>query len=423
MKKNVLIVQNYNINKGDTSVIFAMKKSLLDMYPDLTINLTSYDSVKAKKEYDLNSAEWLLDYRMIKKNNSKIGKIFYFIYELIWILYSIIWVLGYKINLFSSKMIPKKKKGTIQLYLQADVVVLPGGHFFTTLNKFPVLFSHFYAMFFAKLLGKKCMIYAQTIGPFKGAFAGIAKNLTLKAIKFCDVVTVREKDSLKYNIDNKMIATAESVFATKTSNDSISIAKSEFDCEDEQTLIGITIHHIYYSQFYSREEYVSKMGNILNKIIEKYKCKILFIPMETLRVGNTGDRKMIDSISEKISDKNSISVVDGDLSSSETERVIASTDIFIGTKTHSVVYSLKNIIPTIAIAYQEKTNQFMASLGVRENSIDLETLEVSDFLAIFDRVFHDKEKYSEIESENLKEVTDKAENNNRLLYSLIQKEK
>ena len=79
MKKNVLIVQNYNINKGDTSVIFAMKKSLLDMYPDLTINLTSYDSVKAKKEYDLNSAEWLLDYRMIKKNNSKIGKIFYFL--------------------------------------------------------------------------------------------------------------------------------------------------------------------------------------------------------------------------------------------------------------------------------------------------------------------------------------------------------
>lgn len=422
MEKKVLIVQNYNINKGDTSVVFAMKKSLLDMYSDLTISLTSYDPVKAKKEYQLNSAEWLLDYRMIK-SSSKIKKIYYFFIELLWLVYSIIWIFGYRINLLSENMIPKKKKDVIRLYIQADVVVLPGGHFFTTLNKFPVLFSHFYAMFFAKMLGKKCMIYAQTFGPFLGIWASISKFLSLKAIKFCDVVSVREEDSLRYNVDKKMIVTAESVFATKTKNDFMQMDKSEFGCSNEQALVGITIHHIYYSQFYSREEYISLMSRIINKIIITYKCKILFIPMETYRAGNPGDRNMIGSISEKITDKDAISIVQEDLSSFETERVIASTDIFIGTKTHSVVYSLKNTIPTIAIAYQEKTNQFMLSLGVRENSINLKELECDEFMQIFKRVFENREKYSKIEADNLKRVTHKAENNNRLLYQLILKEK
>ncbi|NPA37967.1 MAG: hypothetical protein GXO47_14085, partial [Chlorobi bacterium] len=78
-------------------------------------------------------------------------------------------------------------------------------------------------------------------------------------------------------------------------------------------------------------------------------------------------------------------------------------------------------VPTIAIAYQEKSNQFMKSFGVRENSINLKELEEEAFMEIFDRVISNPEKYSLKERESLDEIVAKAEENNKLLFDLIKK--
>lgn len=172
--KNLLIIQNYNANKGDSSVVHTMKKTILEMSSDVNISLTSYDSKMAKDEYSLNSAEWIINFKDIKLSKSKLGKIYYFLREFLWIIYSLIWILCYKVGL---KMpLPKNKKETIELYLQSEVVVLPGGHFFTNLNGFPVNISHAYGLLYAKWLGKKTMIYSQTVGPFFGKFGPFTKK-------------------------------------------------------------------------------------------------------------------------------------------------------------------------------------------------------------------------------------------------------
>ncbi len=417
MSKQVLIVQNYNINKGDTSVVFAMRNSIKKMYPDLDIALTSYSPDKAEKEYELCSAEWLIDYSRIKRAQGLMKAIVAF-KELFCLFLSFIWVIGYKENK-SKRFIPKCKKKTIGLYEKADVIVLPGGHFFTSLNRFPVVLSHYYALWFANKMGKKTMIYAQTIGPYNGKWAKVVKKLTDKAIRFCDVISVREEDSLKYNFNNKMVLTAESVFAKESP---VLVKDAQEYKQDNKTIVGITIHHIYFAQFFTRDEYVELMGSVLNQIVETHNCQILFIPMENYRSGNPGDRIMIKDIANRISKKDAVDIVDEDLTSSETESLIATTDIFIGTKTHSIVYGLKNSIPTLSIAYQEKSNQFMKSFDVLENSIDLEKFNVSDFMNIFNRLIDTPEKYADKQRNALSKIVAKANENNTLLYNLIDKQ-
>src|SRR5690554_55609 len=416
MNKNVLVVQNYNINKGDTSVVQAMKDSLNEAYPELKIYLTSYEPEKAEKEYGVKSARWLLDYSLIKKSNSFFNKACRFVNEAVWLVYSCIWVHLFALNVVGRNYIPAKRKRTIDFYLDADAVVLPGGHFFTTLNRFPVVLSHYYSIWFAHKLGKRTMIYAQTIGPFNGLFGKISYLLTKKALRFCDKVTVREANSLRYDIFDKMILTCESVFLKKNAQEG-SKAISKYRGKDK--LVGITIHHIYYSQFFSRSEYVQIMGNLLNKVISKYGYDVLFIPMESFRNEEAGDRKMIEDIRSQIDKKDKTKVVKDDLSPEETEELISAVDVFIGTKTHSIVYGLKNCVPTISIAYQEKSYEFMKSFNVRENSIDLKSLNKKDFLVIFDRVANNLQKYSEIQESALNGVIKSARLNNDILFDLV----
>jgi len=419
--KNILIIQNYNANKGDSSVIYAMKQSILNQDKSLTINLTSYNPVQAKKDYKLDSSEWLFDFRKIKLAKTKWRKLINLVKEALWIVYSFIWLFFYKT--FDIKLwIPSFKTNTIKFYLKSDAVILPGGHFFTNFNSFPVIISHAYGILFGKWLGKKTMIYAQTIGPFFGKYKLITKKITYFVIKNTDIVTVRERYSYNKLKGNKNVfLTAESAFLLHI-NTNLGLKINDFAKirKNSKRLVGITIHHIYYKHFFSKEKYINIMTEIFTEIIKKYSYNIVIIPMEySYHAG--GDRPLSIEIIKNMKYRNNIKLLDGDFNPLETASIIANCDIFVGTKTHSIVYSLNALVPTISISYQEKSTEFMDMFGVRDNVINLKELSKESFMKIFDRVQKNKKYYIKIQEKHRLDVRKKAEENNKLLLKLLQK--
>ncbi|BCD62076.1 colanic acid/amylovoran biosynthesis protein [Nitratiruptor sp. YY08-26] len=418
--KKLLIIQNYNANKGDSSVVHTMKKIILDKNPNIDIALTSYDPSFAKEEYKLNSAEWLINFRNIKLAESKIRKIYFFLKEFLWIIYSVVWIVFYKVKI--KLPIPKFKRDTIELYIDSEVVVLPGGHFFTNLNSFPVVFSHFYGLLFAKLMGKKTMIFSQTIGPFFGKFRKLTELMTNFIIKKTDIVTLREEDSLQYCKKYKNVfVTAETVFALPTNR---KLAEKIHQLKnlkvDERMIIGVTIHHIYFKHFFSKDEYLKIMSNIFDRVIERSNCNILIIPMEA-SYHKGGDRPIAKEIRNLCKEEKYVHILDGDLDPIITSSVIANMDIFIGTKTHSIVYGLKSFVPTISISYQQKSTEFMKMFGVEENAINLKDLNIEKFMTIFNRIYENKEKYSKIQKINYEKVKNRSLQNFKYLLSLFNK--
>lgn len=417
--KNLLIIQNYNANKGDSSVVHTMKEALYAMDSAINISLTSYDPVSAVEEYQLNSVEWLISYKKIKLESSKIKKILSFLQEFVWLFYSLIWLFFYKIDVLLP--LPKRKEKTIQAYLDSQVVVLPGGHFFTSLNSFPVVFSHAYGLLFAQWLGKKTMIYAQTIGPFFGKLGCLAEKISKIVIVHADIVTIREENSLKFCDGLKNVqVTAEIVFLQPTNEDLAKrIALLDKLKDEERALVGVTIHHIYYKFFFSEEEYVNLMSRIFDNIIDNYDANIVIIPMEA-SYHHGGDRTIAKAMQRACKNKRRIYLLESDLAPLVISSAIANTDIFIGTKTHSIVYGLKALVPTISISYQQKSTEFMKMFGVEENAINLRMLNRKEFMAVFDRVYSDVDHYKNVEERLYESVKEKALQNNKLLLEMFE---
>ena len=419
--KNILIVQNYNANKGDSSVVYAMLNSLRNRKNEgLSYSVTSYDPRKASAEYGIPAAEFAFNLRELKLRKG-VSRAWAFIREGLWVIYGFVWA-AFRRFWNISLPVPFFKKKTMQLYEKADVVVLPGGHFFTNFNGLGMTFSHFFAMILAFAMGKPTMVYAQTVGPFFGKFKVPVQAMANFILRNVDAITLREKGGLRYckNARNVQI-TAEAVFALDADKSLVKNVK-EFASisKKNKILVGMTIHHIYYRHYFSRQRYIAIMSDIMKQITKDFNAFIVIIPMEEA-VHDGGDRPLAQEMIENSGQAENIYILKEELTSYLTASVIANTDIFIGTKTHSIVYGLKGLVPTISISYQDKSNQFMKMFNVYENAIDMKDLNVDDFMKIFGRVYESMDLYRTKQTEALPQVKRLAEMNNDILLDLIER--
>ena len=419
--KNILIVQNYNANKGDSSVVYAMLNSLRSRNDEgLSYSVTSYDPLKASTEYGIPAAEFAFNLRELKLRKG-VSRAWAFIREGLWVIYGFVWAIFRRFRNINLP-VPHFKKKTMQLYEEADVVVLPGGHFLTNFNGLGMTFSHFFAMILAFAMGKPTMIYAQTVGPFFGKFKVPVQAMANFILRNVDAITLREKGGLRYckNARNVQI-TAEAVFALDTDKSLVKNVK-EFASvpKKNKILVGMTIHHIYYRHYFSRQHYIEIMSDIMKQIINAFNAVIVIVPMEEA-VHSGGDKPLAQEMIEESGQAENIYILQEELTSYLTAAVIANTDIFIGTKTHSIVYGLKGLVPTISISYQDKSNQFMKMFNVYENAIDMKDLSVEDFMEIFGRVYNSMDLYRRKQADELPKVKRLTEMNNEILLGLLRK--
>lgn len=419
MSRNILIVQNFNPNKGNNSVISATMYALKDDV--VNIEITSAVPETAKAQYGVNCYDWLVSYKNVLYGKSKVSKILALFREMVWVCYLFVWILFYKMHI--KLWIPARKRETIAAYMRADVVVFPGGHSFTTMNGLGQVFSHCMGFYFGKIVGKKLMVYAHTIGPFKGSFAGVIKWMSMYVLKRTDLITIREQDSMKYMEGCNAQLTAETVFGIPTDK---SLAKDVKELHElhkqKKKIVGLTIHHIYYKYFFTKEEYIRHMVDILDMITCTFDCNILLIPMEA-NTGNYNDRHLAKEMMVKMKKPEQFTIIEGDYAPAVTASIIANVDIFIGTKTHSIVYGLKGEVPILCIAYQQKSNEFMNSYGVLENSIDLKDIDKDRVEKIFTRMYNNLDAIRKTQAEHNAIIQQRSLENKNLLLKLLEDDK
>lgn len=415
MKKNILIVQSYNPNKGNSSVITATQYALKD--EDVNIEITAAVPETAHNQFHVNCYDWLVSYKKIVLQKSKPKKIIALLQEGLWVIYLFIWILFYKIGL--RLYIPKRKKATINAYFNSDVVVFPGGHSFTSMNGFGRVFAHSMGLYFGKIIGKKTMVYAHTIGPFKGKLGPIIKWMSMYVLRRTDLITIREKNSMKYCDGCNVKLTAETVFSLPTdTTQAKNVTELNELREKGKTIVGLTIHHIYYKYFFSKETYMTKMVNIINTITDKYNCSVLLIPMESV-TGNYNDIDMAKEMKAMLHSPDQFVILEKDYTPIISSAIIGSVDMFVGTKTHSIVYGLKSGVPTLSISYQQKANEFMDMFGVLNHAIDLKDLDEEKFESIFKEIINNLDSTRKLQEENYQIIRQKSMENKDLLMALL----
>ena len=414
--KKILIIQSFNPNKGDNSVISVMLSSLHRYHYKIAI--TAFDPNKAKVEHNVDAYNYLLNLKNMKLAQNKLQFYKFLMLEFSWLIYSLLYLIFHKINI--DLPLPKTKKAIVKVYQSADIVILPGGHFFTSFNSPINNFSHYYALRFAQILGKKTMVYSQTIGPYTNNLSGkIERLMANRVLSKTTLVTVRDKNSLNSYCGSNVVETAETVFMEPVKKININ-PQDYIRYYNGEFVVGVTIHHLYFKHYFSRSEYVNLMVDIFNSIIKEYHVQILMIPMED-NYNTGGDRPIIcDMIAQlPIQNRKYIQMVSDDLTSDQTANLISRCDLFVGTKTHSIVYALKTATPTLSISYQQKSTDFMNLFGVGQYAIDMKDLEKQRFMQIFSYLFSERERVKSELSAKYPNVQKHAELNNVLLSKLL----
>ena len=136
--------------------------------------------------------------------------------------------------------------------------------------------------------------------------------------------------------------------------------------------------------------------------------------------GNYNDVDLAMELKEQLTSPERFVILQSDYEPIVTSSIIGNVDLFVGTKTHSIVYGLKSGVPTLSISYQQKANEFMEMFGVLEDAIDLEKLNINDFEEIFKRMLGNLDDIRNRQEKMYAIIQEKSLENKELLLELLQ---
>jgi len=265
----------------------------------------------------------------------------------------------------------------------ADLLISGGGSLLQNVTSGRSLYYYLAIIFFALIFGRKVMLYAQGIGPIRGALAHKLMNLILNRV---DLITVRDRGSLeelsRLKITRpKIFCTADPVLAIKPVPLEIGaeILNHHAIKKSDGKFIGVAVRHwIGWGRFQV------ELAKALDKIIEATGAKIIFIPMKFPE-----DIRSAVSTAELMKEK--CTVFEEEFTTQEILSLVGCMDLLIGVRLHALIFAGVMNVPLLGISYDPKIERFLDSIGEKPlgNMSDVTAQEIFD--ATLKKLSADKE--------------------------------
>ncbi len=389
MKKIVITNAYMWFNKGDAGILLGIVDTLKKYYSnDVEFEVLSFTPEEDKKRYCDDPSIKNVYSNVLNPfpyKHSKIGKLVAIIKLAFSMIKQYIFV---NIN----KNILVKKYDNYKALENADVIVVCGGGFLGG-RKFDSL-MHVFQIYINTKFNKKVIVMGTSIEPMNNV---IIKNITEKVLKKVDHLFAREiitYDYCKTFLDSdKCTLIPDMAFMLRNEHKTINLVKNKKDF----VYYGITVRNWNFPGKSNPEELMNNYVDSLAKFIE-YKIKesnsrFVFIPQVIVKHGNDTDtaKKIKMRISEKYRDN--FLIYEEDISPIEIKSLIGNMDYFIGTRMHSNIFATSMGVPTLAIAYEKKTNGIM------------HTVELDDYIIEMDSISYEKlVEYDKKLTNNSKEI-------------------
>ena len=273
---------------------------------------------------------------------------------------------------------------------EADYVIACGGVYLGG-NSWAGNYIHLFLIDTCLKMNKKVVMVGNSVEPSTNHYV---KRRLYQTLSKLESVFAREVITYSFLTENLGLKNVELIpdmaFMLKPSKNRFNMRET-YQISQNQLLIGITVRKCSEDQN-KVNRYVRTMAEIMNKVISNKNAHFVFIPQ--VRFLNDDDLEIAQSIKNHLDNKNHFSLIDKDFSPSEIKTMIGECDIFFGTRMHSNIFATSMRIPTVAIAYQKKTNGIMQMLGLSDYVINIEDLEKSDCYATIEKCIENKNKIS-----------------------------
>ena len=292
----------------------------------------------------------------------------------------------------------------------ADLLISGGGSLLQNVTSGRSLYYYLAIIFFALVFGRKVMLYAQGIGPIRGALAHKLMNLIVNRV---DLITVRDKGSLeelqRLKITRpKIFCTADPVLAIKPVPLEIGeeILNHHGIKKSDGKFIGVAVRH-----WMGWGRFQAELAEALDKIVAATGAKIIFIPMKFPE-----DIRSAVSTAELMQEK--CIVFEEEFNTQEILSLVGCMDLLIGVRLHALIFAGVMNVPLLGISYDPKIERFLDSIGEKPlgNMADVTAQEIFD--ATIKKLSADKEFRDDT---LLKELNALARQNAKLAVELATK--
>ncbi len=303
----------------------------------------------------------------------------------------------------------------IKDFLNSDVIISKGGSYITSQNKSIrqsiSLFTMLYPFFLAKRYRKKMFIFSQSLGPVRGSFN---QWMTKKALSGIEKVFLREDVCLKsypeINQLSKLVDMSiipDSAFymnnEDKYSSHDVLIDESKFN-------VGMTLVDHAFKYIPTLEEKQQKIQSYKNSIvdtiiylIETNDAYVNIFPQvisDNSHLGHSDVRisREVTKLLQVKGYSGRVTYHEGDYNPMQLREMYKLMDVFIGTRLHSVIFSLSLNVPSINIAYHGTKSQgiLKAISGFEKHVVTIDDITPEKLISMSKSLCDNKSELKEI---------------------------
>ncbi|MGB9133818.1 MAG: polysaccharide pyruvyl transferase family protein [Methanosarcina sp.] len=332
-------------------------------------------------------------------------------------------------NRFGIRLNPRNE--ILREYVESDAVINTGGDNLTEdYGTLSLAFNLSYLLI-GLIFKKPVVIYAESIGPFRGLISRLMANFVLNRV---NLITIREEISKKnlnlINVNKPRIClTADSAFLLKavTAKRLTELLNTENITENDRPLVGISISKIIsrygFADIEKPEEkyqqYVSVMAKTIEYITDNLEATVVIVP-HVIDPRKNDDRWVADDVCKLISNKSKVISIKEDYTPEELKGIIGHCDLFIGARMHATIASTSMLVPTIGIAYSHKIYGIVGEmLGQKEYILDVKELTYESLISKIDDVWKNRETIKEQLGIKVPQVKERAMLNGKLVKELL----
>lgn len=394
-------------NRGDQALIW----ETVNIAREAGFNGTYYmladdEHSKQSKLKGINNIKPILEHPSIhfKKTNNiyytKLLKLQWGIVSLIDIIYTLP-LLNHKLRKILLPLYNQNVKNSLVHYNKSSASFVKGGGFLHAYGGIAESYKIYYFLYHINLAlscGHDVYVMPNSFGPFKAPFV---KKMIYNTLSKCKIVSTRESISnkiLEQECNIKSINIPDLAFyLNKTRYEQVKnkLIKSGIPIGIKQC-VAITVRPYRFPG----EKYPIKLYNkYIMGITEfiKWLCENNFFPVLVEHVSSEliheDDLIAIKDITKRLDNYNGDWCIfsDLELNCEEMKSVYSCFDYTIGTRFHSVIFSLAEKVPAIAITYGgNKGKGIMYDIGMNEYSIDIKDVNKDLLISKFNRIIKNR---------------------------------
>lgn len=356
--KHIIISHVYSrANKGDAALTSVLIQDLRRTFPDAILNILTLSPAKGADSFEGVPEQPGFMYYALHKHRAAWRKLLYTV-AMVWA--TLCWAAWWRLT-GKRAYLPREWRSVAEQYAAADLVVSVGGGYLRSrrglANRLNVpLLLHPWV--FCNLLGKPTVLYSQSVGPFVHAYERWMAAAMLKRLR---CVMLREDISLallaKMGVTRNTERTVDSGFLLQALHDVP--VREQYHIPQNALLVGVTVRSWLSGE--SQAAYERAVAAALDSAVERFGVHIIFIPQVTAGHGDD-DREASKCVHRLMRHGQAATVITDEPDHATIKGIYDKLDVLLGTRFHSVIFSLTSHVPVLAIEYEHKTSGIMHDL-------------------------------------------------------------